>query len=102
MVVGPLFDSHGSRVLLISGTIIYVLSIMFTSLSSELYHFILAQGVMFGIGDAMLYAAVFFPIANMKAYLTPVSGSTRLYLSYLTGSTTGVALLSGLLLLAPL
>ncbi|KAL8734405.1 MAG: hypothetical protein Q9181_003226 [Wetmoreana brouardii] len=55
IIVGPIFDSHGSRSLLILGTLIYVLSIMFTSLSSELYQFILAQGFMFGVGDAMLF-----------------------------------------------
>ena len=54
MIVGPIFDSHGSKGLMISGTLIYVLSVMFTSLSSELYQFILAQGVLFGIGDTML------------------------------------------------
>lgn len=54
MIVGPIFDSYGSRRLLIVGTLIYVLSIMFTSLSSELYQFILAQGLMFGIGNMML------------------------------------------------
>ena len=54
MVVGPIFDTHGSKALMISGTLIYVLSVMFTSLSSELYQFILAQGIMFGIGDTML------------------------------------------------
>ncbi|KAL8777577.1 MAG: hypothetical protein Q9194_002472 [Teloschistes cf. exilis] len=55
IVVGPIFDSYGSRSLLICGTLIYVLSVMFTSLSTELYQFILAQGFMFGIGATMLF-----------------------------------------------
>lgn len=55
-IVGPIFDLHGSRALLVTGTLIYTLSIMFTSLSTKLYQFILAQGIMFGIGDTMLCA----------------------------------------------
>lgn len=52
--MGPVFDSHGSKSLMISGTLIYILSVMFTSLSSELYQFILVQGILFGIEDTML------------------------------------------------
>ena len=63
--MGPIFDSHGSKGLMISGTLIYVLSVMFTSLSSELYQFILAQGILFGIGDTMLCDASF---ANHASY----------------------------------
>lgn len=39
---------------MIPGTVILVFSIMMTSLSSEYYQFILAQGVLFGIGVGMM------------------------------------------------
>jgi nitrate/nitrite transporter NarK len=54
LVIGPLYDSYGARPIVIPGTLIYVLAFMFTSLATKRYQFILAQGVMFGIGNSML------------------------------------------------
>ena len=55
VVFGPIFDTKGSMVLFVPGTIIYVFSLMMTSLCTKYYQFILAQGILFGIGDAMLF-----------------------------------------------
>ena len=54
MVVGPAFDKYGARRIMIPGTIIYVVSLMLTSLCTKYYQLILAQGVLYGIGDSML------------------------------------------------
>jgi MFS family permease len=43
-VIGKIFDNYGPRWLLLSGTILEVFGLMMTSLSSEYYQFILAQG----------------------------------------------------------
>ncbi|KAL4924052.1 MCT family MFS transporter [Aspergillus undulatus] len=55
LAFGPIFDTKGSKVLFIPGTILFVLSLMMTSLCDKFYQFILAQSLLFGIGDAMLF-----------------------------------------------
>ncbi|KAI9676087.1 MAG: hypothetical protein M1817_000830 [Caeruleum heppii] len=55
IVIGPIFDAHGSKVLFWPGTVIYVLSMVLTSLATEYYQLMLAQGVMLGVGNAMLF-----------------------------------------------
>ena len=92
VIVGPMFDCHGSRTLMISGTLIYVLSIMFTSLSTQLYQFVLAQGVMFGIGNTMLYAPLFIPHIQ-KTRLIYSTDFIQQSPPFLTGSIISVALL---------
>jgi MFS family permease len=43
-IIGKVFDSYGPRYLLIVGTFLEVFGLMMTSLASEYYQFILAQG----------------------------------------------------------
>lgn len=62
-VIGRLFDAHGPTLLLASGTIILTFSLMMTSLATKYYEFILAQGVVFGIGFGLL----FFPSMSATA-----------------------------------
>ena len=52
--VGRIFDAYGPRVLTVPGTVVLTLSIMMTSLSTQLYQYILAQGVLFGVGVGMM------------------------------------------------
>ncbi len=53
-MIGPIFDTCGSKVLFWPGTLIFVVSMMFASLATEFYQLMLAQGVMLGVGNAML------------------------------------------------
>lgn len=53
--IGIAFDKYGPRVLLLAGTFCYILSIMLTSISTQYYQLILAQGVLFGLGVGLLY-----------------------------------------------
>ncbi|KAI1391906.1 major facilitator superfamily domain-containing protein [Hypoxylon trugodes] len=55
MVIGPAFDKYGARKLTIPGSILYVLSFMFISLGTKFYQILLAQGILYGIADAMLF-----------------------------------------------
>ncbi|KAH9919157.1 MFS general substrate transporter [Epithele typhae] len=63
--VGRLFDAFGPRPIMIIGTLILVFGTMMTSLSSQYYQFILAQGILVGVG----IGAVFYPgLAAISTY----------------------------------
>ncbi|KXJ95165.1 major facilitator superfamily domain-containing protein [Microdochium bolleyi] len=53
-VVGRAFDSYGHRWLLYSGTLIFIFGLMMTSLSTQYYQFLLAQGIVCGIGQSCI------------------------------------------------
>jgi MFS family permease len=53
--IGCLFDAYGPTGLLSSGSLILVLSLILTSISAQYYHYLLSQGVLFGLGVALLF-----------------------------------------------
>ncbi|RPD56735.1 MFS general substrate transporter [Lentinus tigrinus ALCF2SS1-7] len=53
--IGRWFDAYGPRVIMIPGTLILVFSIMMTSLATQYYQYILAQGIVFGLGVGMIF-----------------------------------------------
>ncbi|KAF9234690.1 MFS general substrate transporter [Melanogaster broomeanus] len=53
--IGCIFDTYGPTPILISGSIILVSSIMLTGIAVEYYQYLLAQGILFGLGVAMLF-----------------------------------------------
>ncbi|TAQ89844.1 hypothetical protein B7494_g1805 [Chlorociboria aeruginascens] len=56
---GKVFDSYGPRYLLLGGSFFHVFGLMMTSLSTEYYQFLLAQGVCSALGaSAIFYAAM--------------------------------------------
>ncbi|RAK98500.1 monocarboxylate transporter [Aspergillus ibericus CBS 121593] len=55
LVVGPLYDTWGATRIFAPGAVLYVLAIMFASVSSQYYQLILAQGILLGLGTAMLF-----------------------------------------------
>jgi len=55
-IVGQIFDTYGPRMLIVVGTILIGLSLILTSVLSEYYELMIAHGVIFGIGSAMLYS----------------------------------------------
>lgn len=60
--VGFLSDQYGPRVLLLVGTVLHVLGIMMTSISTEYYQVLLAQGVCSAIGASCVFQPGTFPI----------------------------------------
>lgn len=55
VVTGILFDYGYLRPLLLIGSVLEVFGLMMTSLSSEYYQMLLAQGICVGVGAGMLY-----------------------------------------------
>lgn len=53
--VGRTFDAWGPSPLLILGTVISVLSLVFTSVATQYYQYLLAQGILFGLSVALLF-----------------------------------------------
>ncbi|KAJ5125307.1 MFS transporter asaE [Penicillium atrosanguineum] len=56
-IFGTLFDSYGPRWILLGGTILHVFGLMMTSLSTEYYQFILAQGICSPLGASAIFNA---------------------------------------------
>ncbi|KFY85159.1 hypothetical protein V500_08656 [Pseudogymnoascus sp. VKM F-4518 (FW-2643)] len=57
LVVGKVFDNYGPRLLLITGTFLHVFGLMMTSISSEYYQFVLAQGICSPLGASFVFYA---------------------------------------------
>jgi MFS family permease len=58
-IAGKVFDNYGPRYLLIVGTFLHVFGLMMTSLSSQYYQFVLAQGICSSLGaSAVFYSAM--------------------------------------------
>ncbi|KAH8158604.1 hypothetical protein CIB48_g9646 [Xylaria polymorpha] len=53
--IGPLFDKYGPRWLIGPGSIAVVASVMITSVCTEYWHFLLAFGVLGGVGTSLLF-----------------------------------------------
>ncbi|KAK5743502.1 MFS sugar transporter [Elasticomyces elasticus] len=54
-IIGKLYDNYGPRWLLLGGTFLHVFGLMMTSLATEYYQFLLAQGVCSPIGASMIF-----------------------------------------------
>ncbi|KAI1321020.1 monocarboxylate permease-like protein [Xylariaceae sp. FL0255] len=59
LVADPLFHRHGAKHILFPAAIVYVASVMLTSISSQYWHFILAQGVLGGSSSGMVLNPAF-------------------------------------------
>ncbi|KAJ6447313.1 MMP37-like protein [Purpureocillium lavendulum] len=53
--VGPIFDAYDIRVLLIPGSIGFILSMFFLSLSTDFYQYLLSYGVLGGVSASLLF-----------------------------------------------
>jgi MFS family permease len=57
-IFGKVFDNYGTRYLLLGGTFFHIFGLMMTSLSTEYYQLLLAQGVCSSLGaSAVFYSA---------------------------------------------
>ncbi|KAM5541199.1 hypothetical protein V8D89_005128 [Ganoderma adspersum] len=63
-ILGRVFDAYGPRVVLIPGSILLVFSTMVTSVCTELYQFLLVQGLLTGLAYGMLFYPTFASIST--------------------------------------
>ncbi|KAI8986299.1 MFS general substrate transporter [Trametes punicea] len=54
-IIGRVFDAQGPRIIMIPGMLLLVFSTIMTSLCTKFYQYVLAQGVLFGIGVGMMF-----------------------------------------------
>ncbi|PNP58005.1 hypothetical protein THARTR1_02163 [Trichoderma harzianum] len=77
-VVGPIFDKYGSRALMFSGTAVCLLSFICSSFATQFYQYLLAQGILLGIGNALLFY--------------PATGAISEWFNHKRGLALGIAL----------
>ncbi|KAI9061796.1 MFS general substrate transporter [Trametes sanguinea] len=63
--IGRVFDIYGPRILMALGTALYVSSILLTSVTRTYCEYILAQGIMSGLGIGMLF---YPPLASISTH----------------------------------
>ncbi|KAI0629928.1 MFS general substrate transporter [Trametes polyzona] len=73
--IGRIFDAHGPRFILLFGTIILVAGTMITSISTQYYQFILAQGVLVSVGiGTVFYPSLAAVSTHFKRYRSTALG----------------------------
>jgi len=79
--VGPIFDAKGPRVLILCGSILYVLSMMLLGECTKYWHFIMVYSVLSGIAGALVN--------------TPALASVGHFFLVKRGNATGIVVTSG-------
>jgi len=64
-IVGRCFDHYGPQPLLVAGAVIYVSSVMVTSLCKSYYQYLLAQGALFGLGAGLMCVLLLQPCLQL-------------------------------------
>lgn len=68
--IGLAFDSYGPTALMSSGSMIFVASLMLTSISTQYYQYLLCQGILFGLGVGLLYVDSRMHVLNVNNLCT--------------------------------
>ncbi|KAJ5588630.1 hypothetical protein N7537_011308 [Penicillium hordei] len=63
IVGGPLFDKYGAKVIW-PAAIAFILSVMMTSLCKEYYQFMLAQGILGGLTDGIMFSPAMAAVSH--------------------------------------
>ncbi|TAQ91587.1 hypothetical protein B7494_g100 [Chlorociboria aeruginascens] len=64
LLIGPIFDARGPRVLLVAGTICTLVGIFTLSVCTEYYQFILALSILAGVGSSLLFTPAMGAISH--------------------------------------
>ncbi|KAF3002415.1 hypothetical protein E8E13_003272 [Curvularia kusanoi] len=57
--IGPIFDAHGPRLLVLAGSILLCLSMFLLGLCTQYWHFFLCFGVLGGLGTSLIFTPAF-------------------------------------------
>jgi MFS family permease len=68
-IVGRLYDEHGPSQILLVGSFLHVFGLMMTSLCTEYYQFVLAQGICSPVGSSMVFYAGMFKLPLLRITL---------------------------------
>ncbi|KAF3050793.1 hypothetical protein E8E11_010781 [Didymella keratinophila] len=79
--VGPIFDSQGSRVLVLVGSALMILSIMLIGVCTEYYQFLIVFGILGGVGTSLV--------------VTPATTAIGHFFMTARGYATGIACTGG-------
>ena len=79
--IGPVFDKHGPRLLILSGSVLLVLSAFLMSVCTEYWHFMIVFGVLGGVGTSLVF--------------TPSVSSIGHWFMVKRGNATGIAAAGG-------
>ncbi|KAF1808220.1 MFS general substrate transporter [Eremomyces bilateralis CBS 781.70] len=62
--IGPIFDAHGPRLLILGGSIMLLAAVVLLSFCAEYYQFVLVFGVMGGIGTSLVFTPAISAISH--------------------------------------
>ena len=57
--IGPIFDAHGPKLLVLAGSILLCLSMFLLGLCTQYWHFFLCFGVLGGLGTSLIFTPAF-------------------------------------------
>lgn len=81
LVIGPIFDVHGPRWLLLAGSILIILATFLLGVCTAYWHFILVFGILAGVGTALIF--------------TPTIAAVGHFFYEKRGNATGLAAMGG-------
>jgi MFS family permease len=67
-IIGKYFDAYGPRVILLVGTFLHVFGLMMASISTDLWHFILSQGLISATGASMIFTPALSSVSTWFFY----------------------------------
>ena len=53
--IGPFFDAHGPRLLILGGSVLLLLSVFLMSICTQYWHFMLSFGLLGGVGTSLIF-----------------------------------------------
>jgi MFS family permease len=62
--IGPIFDAHGPRLLVITGSILLCASMFLLGICTQYWHFFLVFGVLGGLGTSLIFTPAFAAVSH--------------------------------------